>query len=154
MRPMGSYEIARSTTITAPPERIHALINDFRKWVIWNPFEDGDPALHRLYHGRTSGVGAKYEWKGNRKVGSGAMEIVASTPERIDIDLRFTRPFRADARARFVLTPLDGETQVTWAMYGQNRGLMRVAGRLVSMDVFLGRDLDRGLSRLTAAAAL
>jgi hypothetical protein len=47
-------------------------IVDFRRWQAWSPWEELDPNLWRDYSGAESGVGAIYEWAGNRKAGSGS----------------------------------------------------------------------------------
>ena len=42
---MADYEVVRSTTVNAPPATLHALIDDFREWRAWSPWEDLDPDL-------------------------------------------------------------------------------------------------------------
>ena len=57
--------------------------------------EDVDPALQRTYSGPDAGVGAHYAWSGNRRAGSGSMEITSSTPDEIDLRLSFLKPSKA-----------------------------------------------------------
>jgi hypothetical protein len=150
---MADFEVVRSTTIAAPAERLHGLIDDFRAWRAWSPWEDLDPALRRDYSGAESGVGARYAWEGNRKAGKGSMEIVGSTPERIEIRLSFERPWRATNPVVFTLAPAaDGATEVTWRMSGTNRGFAALFSKLLSMDRMLGKDFEKGLARMKAAA--
>src|SRR5688572_10069069 len=114
---MGDFEVVRSTTIAAPPERVHGLIDDFHAWRAWSPWEDVDPDLSRDYSGPESGPGAKYAWEGNRKAGKGNMEIVSSTPELIEVRLQFEKPWKATNQTRFELAPSGHEaTDVTWRM--------------------------------------
>jgi hypothetical protein len=61
-----TFQIERSATINAPSEKIFPLINDFRQWRAWSPWENLDPALQRTFSGPESGVGAVYEWAGNK----------------------------------------------------------------------------------------
>ena len=120
---MGTpFEVTRSTTIQADPARVHGLINDFHEWTAWSPWEDLDPDLQRTYSDPSSGVGAHYAWKGNRKAGEGSMEITGSAADRIDIELAFLKPFRNTQQVEFVLTPAGGGTDVTWRMAGRARG--------------------------------
>jgi hypothetical protein len=150
---MGTpFEVTRSTTIQADPARVHGLINDFREWTAWSPWEDVDPDLQRTYSDPSSGVGAHYAWKGNRKAGEGSMEITGSAADRIDIELAFLKPFRNTQQVEFVLTPAGGGTDVTWRMSGQHEGLMRVFSKVMSMDKLIGKDFEKGLARLKAAA--
>src|SRR5690348_2724442 len=72
-----AFRVTRATTIAAPPERILALVGDFRNWKQWSPWENLDPALRRSFGGSESGQGAVYAWEGNRKVGAGRMEVTA-----------------------------------------------------------------------------
>ena len=72
---MGSYSVTRTTTVDAPAHEVHALIDDFHAWTQWSPWEDLDPELQRTYSGSERGVGAVYQWSGNRKADQGRMEI-------------------------------------------------------------------------------
>ncbi|WP_206678316.1 SRPBCC family protein, partial [Salmonella enterica] len=79
-------------TVAAAPERVHALIDDFREWQQWSPWEGLDPDLDRTYSGPSRGVGSHYAWRGNKKAGQGRMEITESTPSRVAVDLHFLEP--------------------------------------------------------------
>ena len=131
---------------------MHALIDDFREWRAWSPWEDLDPDLTRIHSGSASGVGAKYAWEGNRKAGKGSMEITSSTPEAIGVALEFLKPFKAKSRVDFTLTPSGSGTTVTWRMIGEQNGLMGLFGKLVPMDRLVGKDFEKGLLRLKAVA--
>lgn len=147
---MGSFEVVRKTTIDGPPERIHALLDDFHQWSKWSPWEDVDPNLQRTYTGPDSGVGARYAWKGNRKAGEGNMEITASSPDRIEVRLAFLKPMAATNRVEFLVTPAGSGTEVTWRMTGEQTGVWGVVGKVFPMDRMVGRDFVKGLTRLKA----
>jgi hypothetical protein len=149
---MSHFDIARSTTIQALPTRVHALVNDFHEWPAWSPWEDVDPALQRTYSGPDSGVGAHYAWSGNRKAGSGSMEITSSTPDEIDLRLSFLKPWKATNDVTFTLVPAGDDTEVTWRMTGEQKGAAAVFGKVFNMDKLLGKDFEKGLARLKAAA--
>ena len=148
---MPAFELTRSTTVDAPPERVHALLDDFRAWQRWSPWEDLDPDLRRTYTGPERGVGSHYRWSGNKKAGEGSMEITGSTPSAVVVDLRFLKPFEATNVTRFDLTPTDGGTRVDWTMTGQRGVLFTLMGKLF-FDRAIGKDFDRGLASLKAAA--
>jgi uncharacterized protein YndB with AHSA1/START domain len=152
-RKPATFRIARSTRIKAPPERIFALIDDFRAWSAWSPWEKMDPALKRSYSGAPSGRGAVYAWEGNRKVGQGRMEIVdAAAPSRVTIRLDFLKPFEAHNTTEFTLVPQGDSTEVTWAMTGPNLFVGKVMGLFMDMDRMIGRDFEQGLANLKAVA--
>ena len=149
---MTSYSVSRSRTIAAPSERVHALLNDFRNWQQWSPWEGLDPDLHRTYTGPESGVGALYAWMGNRKAGAGAMEIIASAPDAIRIKLEFLKPWRATSDTTFTLAPESAGTRVTWSMTGTHGGLFGLFGRFMNFDKLVGPDFEKGLDQLARAA--
>lgn len=149
---MGAFSVVRRAHINADPARVHALIDDFHAWSQWSPWEDIDPQMQREFSGPSAGPGAGYAWQGNRKAGAGSMEITSSNPDRISIDLRFTKPFKAENTLVFDLVPADGGTDVTWSMSGEQRGLAALMGMLMPMDRLVGKDFERGLARLTSAA--
>jgi hypothetical protein len=151
---MADFEVVRSKRINAPAERVHDLIHDFHAWRAWSPWEELDPGLKREYGGAESGVGARYAWEGNRKAGKGRMEIVGDAPERVDVRLVFEKPWKADNAIDFTLQPVDGggATEVTWRMTGESKGVAGVIGRVLGMDRLVGRDFEKGLDRMKAAA--
>jgi uncharacterized protein YndB with AHSA1/START domain len=106
-----TFRLQRSIAINAPPEKVFPLINDFKRWVVWSPWEKMDPALKRTNSGAAQGQSAVYEWDGNNQVGQGRMEIMESVPSsRIMIKLDFLKPFEAHNTAEFTLAGRDGST--------------------------------------------
>lgn len=147
---MPAFEMTHEATVHAPPAAVHGLVNDFRNWTQWSPWEDKDPNLQRTFTGADSGAGSEYAWTGNKEVGTGKMMITASTPERIDIDLEFIKPFKQSNKTVFAFTPEGDGTRVSWTMGGSRNLLMDLAGRLF-FDKALGKDFDKGLAKLKAA---
>ncbi len=151
---MSTYEVRRSAVIPAPAEDIFPLVNSFHEWTAWSPWENVDPGMSRRYFGADSGVGAGYEWSGNRKAGSGTMEIVESVPAReIKVRLQFTKPFKALNPTSFTFTPAPGGTEVTWRMTGENKGAAKLFALFINMDKLVGSDFERGLQSLGSAVA-
>ena len=149
---MPAFSQQRETTINAAPAAVHPLLVDFHHWKDWSPWEELDPELKRTFTGPESGVGSHYAWTGNKKVGTGSMEITNSTPERIDIDLEFIAPFKASNKTSFELKPQGSDsTRVVWSMSGERNLFMAVAGKLF-FDKAIAKDFDRGLAKLKALA--
>lgn len=147
-----TFEVKRSTVINAPAPTIQQLIEDFHEWPKWSPWEDIDPQMNRDYSGAPAGEGAAYAWSGNRKAGSGRMEITGTDPGRVDFDLDFTAPMKTQNRLVFDLLPKGAATEVTWTMTGSQTGLWKLIGRFYPMDKLVGKDFDKGLARLKTAA--
>ena len=147
------YTVVRTITVEAPSERVRALVNDFHEWSRWSPWEDVDPAMSRTFSGPDAGVGAGYAWVGNRKAGKGSMTVTGDTPQQVDIDLRFEKPFPANNRIELVMTPQGSTTTaVEWRMHGELSGFTRVFSVVKSMDSLVGPDFEKGLARLKSAA--
>jgi uncharacterized protein YndB with AHSA1/START domain len=147
------FSVRRSIDIAAPAETIFPLINDFRAWPRWSPWEKLDPALKRTLSGATAGEGSIYEWEGDRKVGAGRMEITESVPSsRVDLKLTFLRPFRADNRATFTITPVEGGSHVLWEMSGTSNFIIKLVGVVMDMETIVGADFERGLLALKSEA--
>jgi hypothetical protein len=147
-----TFRVKRATSIKALPEKIFPLINDFKRWGAWSPYEKKDPGMKRSYDGAPAGHGAVYAWEGDGNVGQGRMEIVeASPPGKVAIKLDFTRPFEAHNVVVFTLAPAGGATEVTWDMQGPANYLSKLIGVFVDMDRMVGRDFEVGLANLKAA---
>ncbi|HEX7126884.1 MAG TPA: SRPBCC family protein [Thermodesulfobacteriota bacterium] len=124
------FRIERTARIDARPEKVFALIEDFRGWRAWSPWETVDPAMARTYRGAERGKGAVYAWEGNRDVGKGRMEITDTTPpSRVVIRLEFIEPMEA-----------------------QNTYLAKLMGLFVDMDRMLGAQFETGLANLKEVA--
>jgi len=144
-----ALRVQRTTSIRAPAEKIFPLINDFRQWRSWSPYEDRDPALKRTYSGAESGKGAVYAWDGNKNVGSGRMEILdASAPSKIVIKLDFFKPFEGHHTAEFTMLPQGDVTNLSWTMYGPAVFLSKVMQVFMNLDRMIGRDFETGLANL------
>jgi hypothetical protein len=148
-----TFSVSRSLAIKAPPEKILGLVGDFRQWQSWSPWERLDPAMQRVHSGATSGKGAVYAWTGNDDVGAGKMEITELTPpSKVAIKLDFIKPFETSNMTTFTLAPRDGQTDVTWTMFGPMPFVSKIMSVFVSMDRIVGRDFEKGLANLKAAA--
>lgn len=148
-----AFRVERSIRIDAPPERVYPLLEDFRAWRRWSPWEGLDPALNRTFEGPERGPGSVYSWSGNKKAGAGRMEIVrAEPPASLGIKLDFLKPFESHNQIDFNLVPREGGSEVRWAMYGPNTTSSRLMQTVISMDRLVGADFEKGLARLKAEA--
>ncbi len=146
-----TFRVQRTTRINAPPENIFPLINDYRSWGSWSPYEKLDPAMKRTYSGAANGKGAVYEWEGNNKAGKGRMEITnSSSPTQVVINLDFVTPFEAHNIVEFTLDTKGNATDVTWAMHGRSPYIAKVMGIFFNMDRMVGKDFETGLANLKA----
>ena len=150
----SEFRITRARTMAAPPEAVHALVNDFHKWTEWSPWEKLDPDLKREYSGPSAGVGAAYHWVGNNKVGEGRMTITGSQPPHgVTLRLEFLKPWKATNTTQFEFLPSGSGTTVTWTMTGTNNFMFKAMGLFMNMDKMVGPDFEKGLANLETATA-
>jgi uncharacterized protein YndB with AHSA1/START domain len=147
-----SFDVQRTTSIKAPPEKIFPLINDFHSWSSWSPWEKLDPTMKRTHSGAESGKGAVYEWDGNKNVGKGRMEITDASPSKVTIKLDFLKPIEGHNIAEFTLEPQGDSTNVTWSMRGPAPFISKVIQVFMSMDSMIGKEFDTGLANLKSIA--
>lgn len=152
MRP-DTFRVQRSIDIDAPAEKVFPLINDYKHWGSWSPYENLDPAMQRTFTGAPSGKGSVYEWRGNKNVGHGRMEITDATPSsRVVIKLDFFSPFKAHNTAEFTMQPKGNATSVTWAMQGPVPYMMKIMHLFMNMDRMCGDQFQQGLTSMKAVA--
>lgn len=146
-----SFTVERRMTIKAPAANVMALIGDFRNWKNWSPWEHLDPNMQRTFSGPASGKGALYEWVGNSDVANGRMDITDyAAPSKAVIRLQFVEPLAVTYTTTFALTPRGDTTEVSWTMSGPMLFVSKIMSVFMSMDTLIGRDFERGLSKLKA----
>lgn len=149
---MGSFEISRDITIAAPRTVVYDLVDDFRQWGRWSPWEDLDPAMSHEYSGPDRGVGARHRWVGNKDAGEGEMLMTSSSPDGVSLDLSFVKPWKASNQVRIDLAEVGDGARATWTMTGQQNILMKVLFAVMRMGNRLGKDFEKGLRQLKARA--
>jgi uncharacterized protein YndB with AHSA1/START domain len=147
------FRVERSININAPAEKIFPLLEDLKQQRQWSPWEQKDPDMKRVYTGADKGVGAIYEWDGNREIGAGRQEITAVTPHsRIDVTMDFFRPMKAKNRIEYLLRPAGSGTHVTWAIQGPMLFMSKVMSVFMSFEKMIGSEFEKGLVQLKALA--
>lgn len=144
-----NYRIERSVQVNASPAKIFAVLQDFRLFEHWSPWEKLDPKMQKTFEGETGAPGSYYHWAGNKEVGEGTMTILdAQKDEGVDLRLEFFRPFASQATVRWSIAPTgDGSQIVTWTMKGKHASFMAKAFSTM-MSSMLTKNFDEGLARL------
>lgn len=145
-----SYHVERSIVIDAPPEEIHAYVDQLNRWPEWTVWTtERYPNLEYSYEGPEAGVGARQIWD-DPETGAGHLEITESDPQE---GIVYTMVFEG-------FEPLDGAiqydqvddgTQVSWIANGKtgNNPIARYFGLM--MDSMIGADFAEGLAGLKTA---
>lgn len=148
----GAFRVERSLTMAAPPAVPYAMVQDFRQWGRWSPYDKLDADMARTYSGAAAGLGAEYHWVGDN-AGEGRMRITDARPnEAIVIQLDFIKPMTASNTATFEFVPDGAGTKVTWRMEGENGFLGKAFCMFIDMDRMVGDDFHKGLTTMKAEA--
>ena len=148
------FRVQRSTTIAAPAAKVFPLIDDFRRWTAWSPFEKMDPTMKRTYGTPAAGPGATYAWDGEGQAGArqdddrGVRAAVARSASCSSSRgrSRTARPRRSRS-CRRATRPL-----VTWSMQSPSPFIAKVMHVFFDAEKLVGDDFARGLADLKAVA--
>lgn len=143
--------VDRSITINKPVQEMYDYLRVLKNMDNWSPWNDKDPNMERGTKGTDGEVGNISWWKGNKQVGEGEQEVMKLTPtSRIDIELRFLKPWKAINQVHYALAEENGGTKVTWAINSPTKFPMSIFMLFMNMDKALGKDFEDGLNRLKA----
>ncbi|MGE3622779.1 MAG: SRPBCC family protein [Bdellovibrionales bacterium] len=144
------FSVRRVAVMNAQPQVVFDQVNDFHKWEAWSPWAKMDPNATTTFSGSNAGTGAVMEWSGNHEVGAGRMTIAESTPpDRILIDLEFTKPFAAISTTEFTFTPTEeGGTLAAWTMSGKNNFIGKAFSLFMDCEKTVGGQFEKGLASI------
>ena len=112
--------LEESINIDAPANVSYNLVDDLKDWQLWSPWAQLDPDALNTYTDVTSGVGAKWNWKGNEKIGEGAQTILESSPSKvIKMALEFNG-WNGESYSHWKFDEANGKTMVTWDFQGSD----------------------------------
>jgi hypothetical protein len=145
-----SYSLKREIKIGKPLQEVFNFLRylrnqeHFSKWVMM------DPNMKKEFRGTDGSIGFVYAWDGNKEAGKGEQELKGiSEGERIDVEVRFIKPFQGIAKTPFTTKSLsENETLVTWGMTSTMKYPMNLMLLFMNMDKLLGRDLETSLLTL------
>lgn len=143
---MPAYTVQKSIDIAAPADRVHSILLDYQHWPDWSPWMCAERDCPLTFSGSAGEIGHGYDWDG-KVIGSGQMRLVKSTRERIDMDLKFIKPFKSTADIAFNLQELDnGNTRVEWLMDSSLPFFLFFM--TANIKAMIGADYRRGLLQL------
>ena len=95
-------------------------------------------------------VGFIYAWDGNKQAGKGEQEIKQlKEGERIDMEVRFERPFKAVSETYMTTENAGGyQTKVKWVFGSKLKYPMNLMLVFMNMDKLLGKDMETSLTTL------
>lgn len=143
-----SFDSSRSIRVDAPQEVVIPYITSLKKQMDWGPWKDQDPGMKLSYEGEDRTVGFKSSWEG-KVAGKGTQEIVALPAGGLESELTFFMPWGESKSTGYMQTAsVDGGTDITWGLRGQNGFVSRIFAVFMNMDNALGEMFDTGLTTL------
>lgn len=144
------YSVYREIVIDKPVADVFNYIRHIKNQDYYNKWVMKDPNMKKEFRGTDGTVGFVYGWNGNKQAGEGEQEIVnIKENERLDIEIRFRRPFTAVAQGPYTVTGVNGnQTKLHWGMSSEMKYPMNVFLLFMSMDKLLGKDLEESLNKL------
>jgi hypothetical protein len=144
------YAVEREIVINKPKQEVYDYMKLLKNQDNYSKWNQVDPGMKKYYKGTDGEVGFVAGWdSANEQVGAGEQEIVKIVPgERIDLALRFTRPFVTNDNAYLILESLgEAQTKVKWGFNGKMPYPMNLMLPIMGMEKMLGDDLNVGLAQ-------
>ena len=141
--------VEKSVIIEKSVEKVYDFLklmenqNEFSVWVM------KDPNKKTSLQGTDGTVGAIYSWDSKDKnVGAGSQQIINMVNDQlIEYDLKFERPMKNIAKAKFSLRPITpGQTEVKWDFKGPTKFPMSLFKGI--FQNMLGKDMAKSLNNL------
>ena len=142
------YNLKRTVVVDADKETVKNYMGDFENFQEWSPWAEMDEEMEIEISGEAGTVGSSYEWEGNEDVGEGVMTITEVSEDTVKIKLKFEEPFESESPTYYAFKDVDGKTEVTWYMEGEMSYPWNIMGLFVNMEEAIGKDFEKGLSKL------
>lgn len=147
------FRVEGVVQLAAPVERVYAELEDFARWRSWSAWSARDPAMTLRLTGARAGLGAACTWAGDRRSGTGSMEVVHAVPrQRLVVRVIYRAPLEVEAILEFeTRRQPDGSTQLAWAFHGPASVRLRILHVLHLLDRQVRREMSRNLAGLVRA---
>lgn len=142
------FKMERDVVINKPKDQVFTYARSLKNQDTWSVWAMKDPNMKKEFVGTDGEVGCISRWEGNKDVGKGEQEIKGiSDGKRVDMELRFEKPFKATNDAWLITEAAGGDkTKVIWGFSGKMPRPMNIFS--VMMKGTLQKDFDTGLSNL------
>jgi len=133
------YTVSVSETINQPKHVVYDYVRILKNQEQYSEWVKADPNLHPTITGIDGTVGAKQIWDSkDDNVGAGEQTITSLTPERIDVDLKFIRPFEGTSKVANIFKSVnENQTIITSEFYANESYPLNL------MSYFFGRPMIR-----------
>lgn len=147
----NEYVIQREVIINRPMPEVFDYLKHIKNQDFFSKWVMTDPNMRRDFSGQDGTVGFVYAWDSdNKQAGAGEQEIIEIVEgQKIDIEVRFTRPFKSIAYTPFYTEALSSEqTKVIWGIKNNMKYPMNLMPLFMSFEKMLGKDVEISLANL------
>lgn len=144
------YQISRNIIIHKDKASVFAYVKQLKNMDEYNKWVMQDPDKEQLFRGVDGTKGFVYGWNSKKKGGEGEQEIMdIQDGERVEMEIRFVRPFKAIARSAFATQSLDNDkTKVSLSFDSAMNYPMNIMFLFTTADKLLGPDMETSLKNL------
>jgi hypothetical protein len=117
-----SYTVSVSETINKPKQVVFDYIRILDNQKNYSVWVMADPNLNPVITGTDGTIGAIQKWNSKiADVGEGEQEIIALTPDRMDLEIRFKRPIEGTSKAADIFKSVsENQTMLTAEFYSHD----------------------------------
>ncbi len=140
-------KVERTITINKPADQVKQKLGDLKFFHDkWSPWTEKDTSMISNFSGTPGAIGHKMDWKGNKAVGTGTMELVAFNGDSVIEKLSMEG--MGASKAYYIATPKDGATNFTWGLQMKIGFFGRPIMMFMNMDKMMAPDFENGLAKL------
>ncbi len=131
------YTVSESLIVNVPKDKVFEYVKLFRNQEEFSVWILEDPGVEVKYTGEDGTLGAIQSWNGKNS-GIGEQEITFINNDKIEVELRFKKPFESKQKAALLLNAIDStKTEVKSEFYGSvpyPMNLMSFVGKKIIRD--------------------
>ncbi|WP_310554930.1 SRPBCC family protein [Flavobacterium sp.] len=144
------YAVEREITVSRTVSEVFEYLKYFKNHQKFSTWTNKDPKSIITFKGEDGKIGATSTWDGNDEVGKGEQELKKIDPlKRIDVELRFIKPFEGVANAYFTTEAIDStSTKVIWGINGRDEYPLNFMQVFINYDTMMGTEFEAGLKNL------
>ena len=134
-----TYTVQVKTQIKQPRQVVFDYVRILRNQEKYSVWVMEDSTLHPEIVGTDGELGVMQRWNSsNDNVGEGEQQIVGLSADRMEMALRFKRPFASSAKAIYSFVPVsDTLTELGATFYGESTYPMNLMSYLIGRGVIL-----------------
>lgn len=143
------FQLEKQVTVNRPRQDVFDYIKLIRNQEKYSVWVMRDPPINITYTGTDGTTGFRSSWTSHDKnVGVGEQEIIKiEEGNRMEVEIRFEKPFKATNHAVTSLVPIDNnQTRVSQLFYGRQKYPMNIMNFM--MDKLVGKDMEQNLQNL------